>query len=266
MKVRGKATYKAGSSQFLPQFLARGTVKIVMQVTASGPACSFQDHIITIFGSITGSLQSLRMKKQFSSSIFPIICTLLLTTLTFSCEVFRKAPEKSTVSRGRGRPAPARRPVAKAPSRRPAASAPKPKYGTPGSVSSSEIPQVVQIARTYTGTPYRSGGNDKSGIDCSGLICSVYSELGVKVPRISWQQSEFGQEISKMEEIKPGDWLFFVPEAGKEGYVSHAGIVTDVRGQQEIIFIHASTSRGVREDNLFSTYFKGRFVKAMRPF
>lgn len=125
---------------------------------------------------------------------------------------------------------------------------------------------MVQIARTYTGTPYRSGGNDKQGIDCSGLICQVYSEMGVKVPRISWQQSEFGQEVGSVEEIKAGDWLFFVPEAGKEGYVSHAGIVTDVRGRDEIIFIHASTSRGVREDNLFSTYFKGRFVKAMRPF
>jgi probable lipoprotein NlpC len=235
-----------------------------MQAPPFRLACSFQDHIITIFGSIIGSLQSLRMKKQFSSSIFPIICTLLLTTLTFSCEVFRKAPEKSTVSRGRGRPAPTRKPAAKAPARRPTPS--KPTYAKPGALPASEIPQVVQIARTYTGTPYRSGGNDKSGIDCSGLICSVYSEIGVKVPRISWQQSEFGQEVSKLDEIKPGDWLFFVPEAGKEGYVSHAGIVTDVRGQQEIIFIHASTSRGVREDNLFSTYFKGRFVKAMRPF
>lgn len=125
---------------------------------------------------------------------------------------------------------------------------------------------MVEVARTYAGTPYRSGGNDKNGIDCSGLICSVYSEIGVKVPRISWQQSEFGREVSSIKDIKPGDWLFFVPEAGKEGYVSHAGIVTDVRNQEEIMFIHASTSRGVREDNLFSNYFKGRFVKAMRPF
>ncbi|GAB2775032.1 hypothetical protein GCM10027275_17600 [Rhabdobacter roseus] len=126
--------------------------------------------------------------------------------------------------------------------------------------------QVIDIARSYTGTPYRSGGNDKQGIDCSGLICSVYTEAGMQVPRISWQQSEFGREVPEVSDIKPGDWLFFVPEAGKEGYVSHAGIVTDVRGQQEIIFIHASTSRGVREDNLYSTYFKSRFVKAMRPF
>lgn len=130
----------------------------------------------------------------------------------------------------------------------------------------ANLPAVVEIARTYTGTPYRFGGNDKSGIDCSGLICSVYTEAGYKVPRISWQQSEFGKEVAEINQIKPGDWLFFVPEAGKEGYVSHSGIVTEVRGANEIIFIHASTSKGVREDNLYSNYFRNRFVKAMRPF
>ena len=90
--------------------------------------------------------------------------------------------------------------------------------------------------------------------------------MGVKVPRISWQQSEFGREVEKIEDIKPGDWIFFVPEGGKEGYVSHSGIVTEINSATEILFIHASSSKGVREDNLYSSYFKNRFVKAMRPF
>ncbi|SEI70662.1 Cell wall-associated hydrolase, NlpC family [Dyadobacter sp. SG02] len=218
------------------------------------------------------------MKKYLSQSLSCTIFTLLISTLLFSCEVFRTTPERNTSSRtatrGRTSPSrrpPARKPVAKAPARKPSDRKPAPArstttYSRPGEANTANVPEVVQIARTYTGTPYRSGGNDKGGIDCSGLICQVYSEMGVKVPRISWQQSEFGQEVGSVADIKPGDWLFFVPEAGKEGYVSHAGIVTDVRGRDEIIFIHASTSRGVREDNLFSTYFKGRFVKAMRPF
>lgn len=213
------------------------------------------------------------MKKYLSRPLSCTIFTLLITTFLFSCEVFRSTPERNTSSRtalrGRTSPTrrpPARKPVAKAPAKKPAPARTATNYSRPGDANTANVPEVVQIARTYTGTPYRSGGNDKGGIDCSGLICQVYSEMGVKVPRISWQQSEFGQEVGSVAEIKPGDWLFFVPEAGKEGYVSHAGIVTDVRGRDEIIFIHASTSRGVREDNLFSTYFKGRFVKAMRPF
>lgn len=131
---------------------------------------------------------------------------------------------------------------------------------------SNYVREIIRTARAYTGTPYRSGGNDRKGIDCSGLICSVYTEVGLKVPRISWQQAEFGTEIEEVKDIKTGDWIFYVPDAGKAGYVSHVGIVTEVRSKNDIMFIHASSSKGVREDNLFSKYFKNRFVKAMRPF
>ena len=208
------------------------------------------------------------MKKQISFSFLTTICLFVLSTIFFSCDTLRKSP--APTAQKRKPPTTAKRRPTTPAGRRPATTArtvpAKPTYNRPTGNYSKEIPQVVEVARTYSGTPYRSGGNDKNGIDCSGLICSVYSEIGIKVPRISWQQSEFGTEVGSIEEIKAGDWLFFVPEAGKEGYVSHAGIVTDVRNQDEIFFIHASTSRGVREDNLFSTYFKGRFVKAMRPF
>ncbi len=206
--------------------------------------------------------------------LYSLFCSLLIISLS-SCEVFKTTPRSSPDYRGPGsanRTPPPKKPAATTRSQsRPATAASKPSATKPlasrpkGSYDEN-APEVVQIARTFTGTPYRSGGNDKNGIDCSGLICRVYSEMGVKVPRISWQQSEFGKEVARIQDIRPGDWLFFVPEGGKEGYVSHSGIVTEVKGERDIVFIHASSSRGVIEDNLFSNYFRNRFVKAIRPF
>ncbi len=236
--------------------------------------------------------------KSFIKSRLSILLVLSLT----ACEVFKTTPRSSPDYRGpgsanknrtayqkntaharnNGRPAsrnrtsnnrpagsPSRSAAGKpaaASGRSPVSAAKKDLASRPSGAYVTAVPEVVQIARTYTGTPYRSGGNGKEGIDCSGLICQVYTELGVKVPRISWQQSEFGREIEQIKDIRPGDWIFFVPEGGKEGYVSHSGIVTEVRGEQDILFIHASSSRGVVEDNLFSNYFRNRFVKAVRPF
>ncbi|WP_229253704.1 C40 family peptidase [Dyadobacter sp. NIV53] len=174
------------------------------------------------------------MNKHIS---FSFICMFIFSVFTFSCDTLRKSPSESS-SKSRYKNSPnrssnsranaARHPASRTSAKKPVASRAKPQAsGKPlntrlsGSYS-AEVPKVVEVARTYSGTPYRSGGNDKNGIDCSGLICSVYLEIGVKVPRISWQQSEFGSEVGSIKELKPGDWVFFVPEAGKEGYVSHA--------------------------------------------
>lgn len=176
-----------------------------------------------------------------------IISIAFLGLLVSACAVFKSSPPPARTT--------TKTPTAK----RPLLTKPKGAY-------QNYVRDIVRSARAYTGTPYRSGGNDRGGIDCSGLICSVYTEVGLKVPRISWQQAEFGTEVEEVHDIRPGDWIFYVPDAGKAGYVSHVGIVTEVRGKNDILFIHASSSKGVREDNLFSKYFKNRFVKAMRPF
>lgn len=120
--------------------------------------------------------------------------------------------------------------------------------------------RIIESARTYMGVPYKSGGNDFKGIDCSGLIFNVFKENGIILPRISWQQSEVFPAI-RIEDARKGDLVFFVT-GGK--FISHAGIITEVRSKEEIMFIHASSSKGVREDNLFSNYWWTRLAKVTR--
>jgi len=122
--------------------------------------------------------------------------------------------------------------------------------------------KVIQTAQSFIGTPYRYGGSNRSGMDCSGLLCTSFESAGLKIPRSSNEQAEFGQKVS-LRDIAPGDMVFFAERKGSSK-ITHAGLVTAVNGKDSITFIHSSTSRGVVEDNLLSDYYQGLFVKAVR--
>jgi len=121
---------------------------------------------------------------------------------------------------------------------------------------------VVSRARSYVGTPYKFGGTTVLGMDCSGLLMRSFEAIDVYIPRTSKEQSKMGKKVS-MEELKPGDLVFF-KTVKRQGKVTHAGIVTDARKRDQIMFIHASSSQGVIEANLMGDYFQKSFTKARR--
>ena len=124
------------------------------------------------------------------------------------------------------------------------------------------VRNIITTARNYTGTPYKYGGTTRNGMDCSGLVTVAFNSANFKLPRVSADMANVGREV-KIKDLRPGDLVFFI--TGKEDKISHVGIVTDVRGKEDIVFIHAADS-GVKEDNLFTKYYQKTFVKATRPF
>ncbi len=114
---------------------------------------------------------------------------------------------------------------------------------------SGEDKRIVEEALTWLGTPYRYGGSDYSGTDCSGLTMKVYFKaLGLSIPRNSAQQQKFCQSIKKGA-LTTGDLLFFATGKDKKK-VSHVGLYLG-DGQ----FIHASASRGVIISNVNERYY-----------
>ena len=117
-------------------------------------------------------------------------------------------------------------------------------------------PAVISLALSLQGTPYRNGGSDPSGFDCSGFVQWVFAQQGLALPREVRQQYLVGEEIES-DEVRPGDLVFF--ETVSSG-ASHVGIAL---GGGE--FVHAPSSRGVvRTERYTGSYWAGRWVGARR--
>jgi lipoprotein Spr len=115
---------------------------------------------------------------------------------------------------------------------------------------------LLENVDDWYGVRYRTGGNTKSGIDCSGFTVAVYASVyGIMLPRVSREQYRTSRKISTTE-LEEGDLVFFNTNGSG---VSHVGIYL---GNNK--FIHASVSKGVMVSGLFEPYYLKRYVGAGR--
>ena len=122
--------------------------------------------------------------------------------------------------------------------------------------SNNKGSEIFNIAQGYLGIPYRYGGRDPSGFDCSGLVQYTHQNAGIKVPRTAAAQFNAVYPISRSE-LKPGDVIFFRVNRHK---ISHVGIYA---GQGK--FIHAPNSgKRVSYSSLNEPYWQRRVVKTGR--
>ena len=115
---------------------------------------------------------------------------------------------------------------------------------------------VMDIAVSELGTPYRYGGSNPRGFDCSGLVYYTYYKAGIRVPRSTMAQYRHARPVM-LKNLQPGDLVFF---RFAHRWVSHVGIYAG-----NARFIHApSRGRVVSYDSLHDPYWKKRLVAAGR--
>jgi cell wall-associated NlpC family hydrolase len=116
--------------------------------------------------------------------------------------------------------------------------------------------ELLETALDLRGTPYRNGGSDPDGFDCSGFTQWVFAQHGIALPREVREQYRAGERV-RAEELAAGDLLFFSTTGSGATHVAIA------LGPGE--FVHAPSSTGVvRVERLGSSYWAPRFVGARR--
>ena len=119
-----------------------------------------------------------------------------------------------------------------------------------------ECKAVVRTAKTWLPEEEKDRPLPK---DCSDYVGKVFAENKVKLPRTSEAMSIEGEEVGSTRELRMADLVFF---SGKNGgrRIGHVGIYIN-----NGIFIHqANPGEGVRQESLYSDYWRKRFLRARR--
>jgi murein DD-endopeptidase len=128
---------------------------------------------------------------------------------------------------------------------------------TPTVTASPIGDEIAFRAIAQVGKPYRYGGADLNGFDCSGLVFFIHRELGMTVPRTAAEQYSASTPVN-VRRMEPGDLLFF--RTTKRKRVTHVGIYAG--GGR---FIHApQTGRAIELRELTDEYYGPRLIGAGR--
>lgn len=133
----------------------------------------------------------------------------------------------------------------------------KNKYAMMLNVNQEDIEHTLlyQFIDEWYGVCYRSGGCDKSGIDCSGFVQQLYNKVfGIDLPRTSREQFDYSDRIKKVDKADEGDLIFFKVHSKR---ITHVGVYL-----MNNYFVHASTSQGIMISSLNEEYWHKYYAGA----
>ncbi len=117
--------------------------------------------------------------------------------------------------------------------------------------------EIALRALALVGKPYRYGGADLQGFDCSGLVFYIHDALGMVVPRTAADQQRAAISVDRSA-LQPGDLLFFKTTTTRQ--ISHVGVYVG-----ENRFVHAPQSGKLIElRTLDDSYYGPRLTSSGR--
>jgi murein DD-endopeptidase / murein LD-carboxypeptidase len=129
-----------------------------------------------------------------------------------------------------------------------------------GPVNEELAQNIIDFASNNMGVRYRSGGTSRAGFDCSGLVYTAFKSNEIDLPRDSFRMSKKGR-VLKFHEISKGDLIFFKTRGSR--VINHVGMVMSA-SEDEIIFIHSSSSKGVTISSTKEAYYGRAFAQVNR--
>lgn len=122
--------------------------------------------------------------------------------------------------------------------------------------SAGDNTALYEAINSWLGVPYKYGGTDRDGIDCSAFVGTIYKQVyGISLNRSANDMLRNVNLISKSQ-LREGDLVFFKNSKDK---VSHVGIYL-----KDGLFAHSSTSNGVSVSSLENSYWQKHFYKGGR--
>ena len=120
--------------------------------------------------------------------------------------------------------------------------------------------QLINNAIDNLGSRYQTGGISKDGFDCSGLMYYTFKKFDIILPRTSTDMAKIGR-VMERSEVKKGDLIFF--RTNGKNHINHVGMVVEVT-DEEIVFVHSSTSKGVIYSSTKENYYGKNFAQVNR--